>query len=77
MKFFIWTKGSLMKYLLLILASLSPVCLAQDKRPNIIFILTDDQKYDAMGFMGHYPFFKKLQILTASAMRVCILKIAL
>ena len=32
--------------------------LAADKGPNIIFILTDDQKYDAMGFMGHYPFLK-------------------
>ena len=26
------------------------------RRPNIIFILTDDQRYDAMGFMGAYPF---------------------
>tara|TARA_B110000003_G_scaffold266846_1_gene294366 strand:- start:47 stop:2224 length:2178 start_codon:yes stop_codon:yes gene_type:complete len=25
-------------------------------RPNIVFILTDDQRFDAMGFMGHYPF---------------------
>jgi len=28
------------------------------RRPNIIFILTDDQRYDAMGFMGAYPFLK-------------------
>jgi len=27
-------------------------------RPNIVFILTDDQKYDAMGFMNHYPWLK-------------------
>ena len=26
-----------------------------DTRPNIIFILTDDQRYDAMGFMGTFP----------------------
>jgi arylsulfatase A-like enzyme len=28
------------------------------KKPNIIFILTDDQRYDAMGFVGNYPFLK-------------------
>ena len=26
---------------------------AQDKRPNIIFILTDDQRWDALGFAGN------------------------
>ena len=26
-----------------------------DTRPNIIFILPDDQRYDAMGFMGTFP----------------------
>ena len=26
-----------------------------DPPPNIIFILTDDQRYDAMGFMGRFP----------------------
>ena len=31
---------------------------APAKRPNLIFILTDDQRYDAMGFMGHTPFLK-------------------
>ena len=30
---------------------------ASDERPNIIFILTDDQRWDAMGCMGH-PFLK-------------------
>jgi len=29
---------------------------APAKRPNLIFILTDDHRYDAMGFMGHTPF---------------------
>jgi N-acetylglucosamine-6-sulfatase len=28
---------------------------AEDKRPNIVVILCDDHRYDAMGFMGH-PF---------------------
>jgi len=27
-----------------------------EKRPNILFILTDDQRWDAMGFTGVYPF---------------------
>lgn len=29
----------------------------KDERPNIIFVLADDHRYDAMGFMGH-PFLK-------------------
>ncbi|MDI6829442.1 MAG: twin-arginine translocation signal domain-containing protein, partial [Armatimonadota bacterium] len=29
-----------------------------DKRPNILFMLTDDQRYDAMGFMRRLPFLK-------------------
>ena len=29
-----------------------------EKKPNIIFVLTDDQRYDAMGFTGKYPFLK-------------------
>ena len=29
-----------------------------DPRPNIIFILTDDQRYEAMGFTGRYPWLK-------------------
>lgn len=32
-------------------------CAAAEKRPNIIFILTDDQRWDAMSCMGH-PFLK-------------------
>ena len=31
---------------------------ADDKRPNFLFILTDDQRYDAMGFMGRPAFLK-------------------
>ena len=31
---------------------------ADPKRPNILFILTDDQRYDAMGFMGKPSFLK-------------------
>ena len=27
--------------------------LAADKKPNIVFILTDDHRWDAFGFMGH------------------------
>lgn len=32
------------------------LALTAAQKPNIIFILTDDQRYDAMGFMGTYPF---------------------
>lgn len=28
------------------------------KKPNIIFVLVDDLRWDAMGFMGQYPFLK-------------------
>ncbi|HEU5116761.1 MAG TPA: sulfatase-like hydrolase/transferase, partial [Isosphaeraceae bacterium] len=28
---------------------------ADDRRPNIVFILADDHRYDALGFLGH-PF---------------------
>ena len=31
---------------------------AAEKRPNFLFILTDDQRYDAMGFMGRPSWFK-------------------
>lgn len=47
---------------ILITASLfqSGISLAQPKaeRPNIIFVLVDDLRWDAMGFTGQYPFLK-------------------
>src|SRR5215831_9804436 len=30
---------------------------AEDKKPNILFILSDDQRFDALGCLGH-PFLK-------------------
>jgi len=36
---------------------------AQKQKPNIVFILTDDQRYDAMGFMQHYPFLNQNLLL--------------
>ena len=41
-------------FLLLLLAYSSGV-LAQQKKMNIIFILADDHRYDAMGFMNKIP----------------------
>ncbi|MCF7837685.1 MAG: sulfatase [Candidatus Marinimicrobia bacterium] len=29
---------------------------AEDRRPNILMIMTDDQAFEAVGFMGRYPF---------------------
>lgn len=43
-------------FIILLLALASFNTYAQKQKPNIIFILTDDQRYDAMGFMQHYPF---------------------
>ena len=36
------------------------VCFAQQKteRPNIIYVLVDDLRWDAMGFTGSYPFLR-------------------
>lgn len=48
-----------MRVLVLVLVVFSTACrpAAKDpgaeKRPNIIFILTDDQRWDSVGFMGH------------------------
>lgn len=39
--------------LLFILKNTSISLLAQDKRPNIVFILTDDQRWDALGYAGN------------------------
>ena len=36
---------------------ITPERLGKDDRRNIVFILSDDHRYDAMGFMGH-PFLK-------------------
>jgi len=47
-----------MKHILLLSTLVVGASLAHAKKPNIVFILTDDQKYDAMGFMQHYPFLK-------------------
>ena len=30
----------------------------KDKRPNFLFILVDDQPFDAVGFSNRYPFLK-------------------
>ncbi len=38
--------------------SLSESAPGAGERPNIVFILTDDQRYDAMGFMGRPSFLK-------------------
>jgi hypothetical protein len=57
------------KLLLLMLALVAYDATA--KRPNIVFILTDDQRFDAMGFMDRYSFWK-LRIWIAFATRECI-----
>lgn len=43
---------------------------AQDSRPNILFLLTDDQRFDAAGYLGH-PFLQtpNLDRLAASGVR--------
>lgn len=35
----------------------APAALAQTRRPNVVFILTDDQRWDCLGIAGH-PFLK-------------------
>ena len=50
--------------LFVLLFWLPVLCEAQPKekhvvgRPNIIFVLVDDLRWDAMGFIGRYPFLK-------------------
>lgn len=39
--------------LLLLLANFNSLLAKTEKRPNIIFILTDDQRYDALGYAGN------------------------
>ena len=41
------------RYWLLIFYCIPVVLAAQSKRPNIIFILTDDQRWDALGVAGN------------------------
>ena len=41
----------------LFFALLAFIVLPASARPNILVILTDDHRYDAMGFLGH-PFLK-------------------
>ncbi len=43
--------------LLFAVVSISSVARSEEKRPNILVVLTDDQRYDAMGFLDH-PFLK-------------------
>ena len=43
------------KILLTFLLVISEFIVAQEKRPNIIFFLVDDQRYDIMSMMDH-PF---------------------
>ncbi len=41
-------------YIILSIIFLFPlILLAQNKKPNIVFILTDDQRWDALGFAGN------------------------
>ncbi len=47
-------KVNIYTFLMLSFLGLSNLCLAQ-KRPNIVFILCDDHRWDAAGYMGH-PF---------------------
>ncbi|MCG6909612.1 MAG: sulfatase [Deltaproteobacteria bacterium] len=51
-------QASILRYLffviLLVIASALPL-VAAEKKPNIVFILTDDHRWDALGVMGH-PF---------------------
>ncbi len=39
--------------LLISFISLSPISIKEQKKPNIIFILTDDQRWDALGYAGN------------------------
>ncbi|MAH21060.1 MAG: hypothetical protein CMB96_06480, partial [Flavobacteriaceae bacterium] len=40
------------------LYSQSNQSLETDNPPNFLFVLVDDQPFDAVGFMGRYPFLK-------------------
>ena len=45
---------------------------ATGKRPNFVFVVTDDQSFDAIGYMGRYPFLdgrKKDGLVNMGALR--------
>lgn len=42
----------------LVFGMMSTIAQKTSEKPNIIFILVDDLRWDAMGFTGHYPFLK-------------------
>lgn len=46
-----------------------PQNVSNSKPPNFLFVLVDDQPFDAVGFSGRYPFLKPL-ILTVLKMKV-------
>ena len=50
----------MIRYILLITIFFSHNLFAQkiEKKPNFLFILVDDQPYDAVGFSKRYPFLK-------------------
>lgn len=41
------------KFLILLLLAISIQMVAQDRRPNIVFILTDDHRFDGLGYFGN------------------------
>ena len=45
-------RGATRTVLSLIFSLAAGLAIAQDKPPNVIFILTDDQRFDEMGFMN-------------------------
>ena len=50
------SKNSFLFFIITILYVVTPICAQQqnrDTKPNIIFILTDDQRYDAIGYTGN------------------------
>jgi len=54
-------KNEVLNPLLIAVSLFQPgISLAQtkDEKPNIIFVLVDDLRWDAMGFTGQYPFLK-------------------
>lgn len=62
------------RWLMLLLVWSVPVVQAADdarQRPNVLFILTDDQRWDAAGIAGH-PFLKTPGIDRLGRKRACI-----